>query len=104
LAAELFKGGRMKSVAHLFISGRVQGVGFRYFTARLAARFNICGFVRNLSNGDVEVYAEGEELELSEFCSKVKAGPSCALVLRASENNVPIISSNFNTFDILEDE
>lgn len=94
----------MKSVAHLFISGRVQGVGFRYFTARLAARFNICGFVRNLSNGDVEVYAEGEELELSEFCSKVKAGPSCALVLRASENNVPIISSNFNTFDILEDE
>lgn len=94
----------MKSTAHLFISGRVQGVGFRYFTARLASRYNICGFVRNLTNGDVEVYAEGEENELAEFCAKVKAGPSHALVLRASENSVPIMSSNFNTFDILEDE
>ncbi len=94
----------MKSVAHLFISGRVQGVGFRYFTARLASRFNICGFVRNLSNGDVEVYAEGEENELGEFCAKVKTGPAHALVLRVSENDVAILSCNFDTFDILEDE
>jgi acylphosphatase len=94
----------MRSVSHLFISGRVQGVGFRYFTARLASKYNICGFVRNLLNGDVEVYAEGEKDELDQFRLRVKTGPSCALVTRVSESDVPMISTNFNSFDILEDE
>ncbi|HOD40146.1 MAG: Acylphosphatase [bacterium ADurb.Bin243] len=91
-------------VSHMFISGRVQGVGFRYFVARLASKYSVCGFVRNLANGDVEVYAEGEEKELDEFRSKVKTGPSHALVVRVAENGVPIMSSNFKSFDILEDE
>lgn len=94
----------MRSVSHMFISGRVQGVGFRYFTARLAAKYNICGFVRNLSSGDVEVYAEGERADLDEFRARVKTGPSCSLVTRVGESDTPIISADFKTFDILEDE
>ncbi len=94
----------MKAISHLFISGRVQGVGFRYFTAQQARRYNICGYVRNLLNGDVEIYAEGESKNIDEFRSKIKAGSSHALILRVSENTEAIISSNLNTFDILEDE
>jgi len=91
-------------VSHLFISGRVQGVGFRYFTARLAVSHEICGFVRNLSSGDVEVYAEGDDESLAAFVGRLKIGPSCAIVTRVSENHVPIISAQFNNFEILEDE
>src|SRR5262249_51404700 len=45
-------------------SGQVQGVGFRYTTRQLAEGFGVCGYVRNLRNGDVEVVAEGEQGEV----------------------------------------
>lgn len=48
-------------------TGRVQGVGFRARVAELAARFSILGRVRNLDNGDVELIAEGSEIELVEL-------------------------------------
>lgn len=44
----------------VFYSGRVQGVGFRYTARGIAAGFPVAGFVRNLENGDVELFAEGE--------------------------------------------
>lgn len=43
----------------IFFSGRVQGVGFRYTTERIACRYDVKGFVRNLSDGRVELVAEG---------------------------------------------
>lgn len=48
-------------------SGRVQGVGFRYATRNLAARFRVTGFVRNLPDGRVQLVAEGPEIELDRF-------------------------------------
>jgi acylphosphatase len=48
-------------------SGRVQGVGFRYTTKTVAAGFEITGTVRNLSDGRVELVAEGSRTELEEF-------------------------------------
>jgi len=48
-------------------SGRVQGVGFRYTTRDLASRFRVSGTVRNLSDGGVELVAEGTEVELDRF-------------------------------------
>jgi acylphosphatase len=48
-------------------SGRVQGVGFRYTAQGLARGFAIAGFVRNLANGNVELVAQGEELEVAGF-------------------------------------
>jgi acylphosphatase len=47
--------------------GRVQGVGFRATTVRLASRYAVSGYVRNLPDGGVEVLAEGTEIELDTF-------------------------------------
>ena len=52
---------------HIFYSGRVQGVGFRYTAKRTAAGFDVAGSVRNLPDGRVELTAEGGETELKEF-------------------------------------
>ena len=48
-------------------SGRVQGVGFRYTTCHLAGRFDVTGYVRNLSDGRVECLVEGEAAEVDAF-------------------------------------
>ncbi|MBX7071716.1 MAG: acylphosphatase [Pirellulales bacterium] len=52
--------------------GRVQGVGFRYTAQRLAGRFAVTGFVRNLPAGNVELVAEGVPLEIERFLSAVR--------------------------------
>jgi len=59
---------------HLFISGYVQGVGFRWYVQRLAQGMNLCGFVKNLRDGRVEVVAEGNENSLEEFLKGLKEG------------------------------
>ena len=56
----------------VYFSGTVQGVGFRYTAERLAARFPVAGFVRNLSDGRVEVTAEGEEDVLKDFLKSIR--------------------------------
>ena len=53
-------------------AGRVQGVGFRFTVCRIAERFSVTGFVRNLSNGDVELVAEGTEPALYEFIYDIR--------------------------------
>jgi acylphosphatase len=52
-------------------SGRVQGVGFRYTTQSLAAGYSVAGYVRNLSNGEVELVAEGEDSAVEAFLAAV---------------------------------
>ena len=52
---------------HVYYSGRVQGVGFRYTTHSLAQQFAVTGFVRNLPTGEVELVAEGEAGEVQRF-------------------------------------
>ena len=52
--------------------GRVQGVGFRFTVCRIAERFSVTGFVRNLANGDVEMVVEGAEPELSDFICDIR--------------------------------
>ncbi|HEV3343051.1 MAG TPA: acylphosphatase [Pirellulales bacterium] len=53
-------------------SGRVQGVGFRYTTREIAERFNVTGYVENLSDGRVELVAEGEPAEIDRFLAAVE--------------------------------
>lgn len=65
---------------YILISGRVQGVGFRFFTRRLALGLGITGHVKNLANGKVEAVAEGNESEMEEFAAKLGRGPSWAMV------------------------
>ena len=63
-----------------FVSGRVQGVNFRYFVNRTAQVIGVKGYVRNLDDGRVEVFAEGEEALLDQLEQKLKIGPSLAHV------------------------
>ena len=56
----------------VFFNGTVQGVGFRFTAERLARRFPVAGFVRNLEDGRVEVTAEGEEASLTEFLTAIR--------------------------------
>jgi acylphosphatase len=65
---------------HVRISGRVQGVGFRWFVREEARRLGLSGWVANLPNGDVEVEAGGERSSLERLRSALQVGPSGARV------------------------
>lgn len=58
----------------LLVSGRVQRVGFRFFSQYIAAELNITGFAKNLSNGMVELEIQGEEENLDKMVQLVKRG------------------------------
>ena len=64
-----------KQAKRWLISGRVQGVGFRYFAQKRAAELGLNGWAKNLDDGRVEVYAIGRPEELSEFAASLHAGP-----------------------------
>ncbi len=63
-----------------FVSGRVQGVAFRYYTSQQAQRLGITGWARNLSDGRVEVLACGEITVVEKFCAWLHEGPPSAYV------------------------
>jgi len=70
----------MKARAHIFVSGRVQGVFFRDHTQRWASSLKLTGWVRNMYDGRVEVLAEGEKEKIEDLINKLKAGPPMAHV------------------------
>jgi len=63
----------MKKQLHLFYSGRVQGIGFRYTVRDIASGLKVCGWVKNLSDGRAEVLAEAEEDALGNLLEQVNA-------------------------------
>jgi acylphosphatase len=80
----------MLTARRYMISGRVQGVGFRYFTQAAAARENIHGWVRNLPDGRVEVAAEGDADSVQRFEQALRQGPRGAHVEQLDiEHTVP---------------
>jgi len=80
------------------VTGRVQGVNFRYATQKRAMELNVTGFVRNEQDGSVYIEAEGETSALEQFAEWCKRGPS-----RADVRGVEMSSSDlkgFTGFDI----
>ena len=71
------------------VTGRVQGVGYRYFVLREAERLGVAGFARNLSDGRVEVVAEGSEDVLGELETRLRRGPSFASVDGVDRTAIP---------------
>ncbi len=61
----------MNKRLHIYYSGSVQGVGFRYTAERIATNLGLTGWVKNLENGRVEVLCEGKEPVLNEFVKKI---------------------------------
>ena len=70
------------------VSGRVQGVGFRWFASRAAGELGLAGFVRNLDDGRVEAVASGSAGDLASFQAKLASGPSGARVVRIDADDV----------------
>ena len=73
-------------VARKFIiSGLVQGVGYRFFAQRAAARHQVTGYVKNLEDGRVEAFVEGAEKSVEAFKHDLTAGPSYSNVRHVEE-------------------
>jgi acylphosphatase len=75
-------------VLHFLVKGRVQGVGFRWFVHREASELELCGWVRNTEDGDVEVVASGTAEDLSELRASLKRGPRGSRVDHVLEHHL----------------
>ena len=89
----------MKVAKKYTITGRVQGVGYRFFAERVANQLGICGYVKNLWDDKVEVYAIGDEASLEEFKRHLAEGPRSARVTRIEESDEPV-NSRYTRFVI----
>lgn len=65
----------MASCVHVFVSGRVQGVGFRAWTAKQAESLGLDGWVRNLTDGRVEAVFAGEDAAVADMLARCQKGP-----------------------------
>jgi len=70
----------VKANVTILASGVVQGVGFRFFLDRKAREYGLCGWVRNLPRGEVEIEVEGEKGMIEDFIKEIKIGPRMASV------------------------
>ncbi len=82
-----------------YISGIVQGVGYRFFVERIARTLGLKGYVRNLPDGRVEVFAEGEDSILETLEAKLRIGPSAAEVEKVEA--IEEIPKGFKDFRIV---
>jgi acylphosphatase len=73
-----------------FVSGSVQGVGYRYFASRVAERLDVAGYARNLRDGRVEVYAIGAPAKLAALRKELEHGPQSAMVSGVAEEDAAI--------------
>jgi acylphosphatase len=84
---------------HAFVSGRVQGVGFRHFVLMAAQDLDLSGWVRNLWDGRVELIAEGSPEDLDNLMVQIRRGPASARVIELEENWDPP-SGEFTGFHV----
>ena len=87
-----------KKRLHLFFSGTVQGVGFRYSAQSIAERFGICGWVRNCSDGRVEVLAEGAADVLENYLTAL--GDEMSVYIRKVDRSWEAASGEWDEFKI----
>ena len=80
----------MRIARRYLITGRVQGVGFRYFTQRVAVQHGVSGWVRNTPDGRVEVEAEGDADAMHQFERQISTGPAGAHVDHVSTTEVAV--------------
>ena len=90
----------MRVARRYLISGRVQGVGFRYFTKDAADREGVCGWVRNLPDGRVEALVEGEEEAVTRVERALWQGPGGARVAAVAVDDTEPPSGAHHGFSV----
>jgi len=109
LQSRVCKSSRVKCVVvetlakRFFISGSVQGVGFRFFAKRTAASLGVGGYARNLFDGRVEVYAIGNAEQMDAIKSALSRGPRMAAVHKLDEFDAELLSGYADLFSIESD-
>lgn len=83
----------------MLVSGRVQGVGFRWFTEREALKRGVLGYVRNLPDGRVEVWAQADAATLAEFRARLRQGPTAARVDEVEVRPV-VVDRSLSRFEV----
>ena len=83
-----------------YVSGTVQGVGYRYFAQRVSIRLGLTGYAKNLSDGRVEVYVIGEEEQLVTLKKELQRGPRAASVVEVAEEEAEVEEKYAQDFTI----
>lgn len=93
-----------KQAKRFYVSGRVQGVGFRFFAERTAVSLGVSGFVRNLFDGRVEIYAIGTAEQMEALRDALRRGPRMAAVDRVDDQDAELLNDYAGIFSIESDE
>jgi acylphosphatase len=89
----------MTTARRVLVEGRVQGVGFRAFVRATGADLGLAGWVRNLSDGRVEAFVEGEDAAVAAFLERCRKGPPFGRVERLeAEDAAP---EGYSRFEVL---
>lgn len=83
-----------------YVSGTVQGVGYRYFAQKISMRLGLVGYVKNLGDGRVEVYAIGERGQLVALKKELERGPRAASVAEVAEEETEVEEKYAHGFTI----
>lgn len=83
------------------ITGRVQGVGFRFFVERMANLLGITGWISNLPNGDVKVVGVGPEDKIADFLLTLREGSSLSRVDEVKNNIENVEYNEYDSFEIM---
>jgi acylphosphatase len=94
-----FSSQSLRVARRFLISGDVQGVGYRFFAQRAAARHQVVGYVKNLSDGRVEALAEGSSSQVEAFKHDLATGPRFGRVAHVEELNLDP-SGTYSSFRI----
>jgi acylphosphatase len=94
---------QQKKAIRFYISGVVQGVGYRYFARHAAQQLGIAGYVKNLGDGRVEVFAIGMGPQLDALRMELKRGPLGAAVDGIDETAADILQEFESDFSIEHD-
>jgi len=89
-----------RNARRYFISGGVQGVGFRFFAERVAEKLALSGYVRNLRDGRVEVYAVGSAEQLRALRNELERGPRFASVAAVAEEPAELMPEHLSGFTV----
>ncbi|MGB6716823.1 MAG: acylphosphatase, partial [Candidatus Acidiferrales bacterium] len=85
------------------VAGLVQGVGYRYFAQRVSVRIGLTGYVKNLRDGRVEVYAIGSVSQLAALQRELKRGPQGASVSEVFDEEAAVEDKYAHNFSIEHD-